>query len=52
MPTINQYFTSADKKIYFDLRYRKDYTNEIKKIDGNDLLIIIMLKAAATTTTK
>ena len=49
MPTIKQYFTTADKKIFIDLRCRKDYTNEIKKLnrDDSDLSITITLKNAA-----
>ena len=49
MPTINQYFTSADEKIFIDFRRGKGYTNEIEKInrDDSDLLITITLKTAA-----
>ena len=49
MPTINQYFTSADEKIFIDFRRGKGYTNEIEKTnrDDSDLLITITLKAAA-----
>ena len=49
MPTINQYFTNVDKKIFIDLRRRKGYTNKIEKInrDDSDPLITITLKATA-----
>ena len=49
MPTINQYFTNVDKKIFIDLRRRKGYTNKIEKIntDNSDPLITITLKATA-----
>ena len=49
MSTINQYFTSADEKIFIDFRRGKGYTNEIEKINkvDSDLLITITLKAAA-----
>ena len=49
MPTINQYFTNVDKKIFIDLRCRKGYTNKIEKIntDNTDPLITITLKATA-----
>ena len=50
MPTINQYFTNVDKKIFIDLRHRKGYSNKIEKIkrDDSDPLITITLKDAAT----
>ena len=49
MPTINEYFTNVDKKIFIDLRRRKGYTNKIEKIntDNSDPLITITLKATA-----
>ena len=41
---------SANEKIFMDLRCRKGYTNEIKKLnrDDSDLTITINLKAATT----
>ena len=47
LPTQNKYFTSADKKIFIDLRRRKGYTNKTKKLNS-DLTITIQLKTAAT----
>ena len=49
MPIMNQYFTSADEKIFTNLRRGKGYTNETEKIntDDSDMSIKITLKAAA-----
>ena len=49
MPIMNQYFTSADEKIFTNLRHGKGYTNETEKIntDDSDMSIKITLKAAA-----
>ena len=48
LPTISEYFTSVDEKIFIGLRRRKRYTNEIEKLnrDDSDLTITIKLKAA------
>ena len=48
-PTRSKYFTSADEKIFINLRRGKGYTNEIKKLnrDDRDLTITIHLKAPA-----
>ena len=50
LPTISEYFTSGNKKIFIDLRRRKGYINEIEKLnrDDSDLTITIKLKAAGT----
>ena len=50
IPTQSKYFTSADKKVFIDLRRGKGYTNKIKKLnrDDDDLTITIQLKTAAT----
>ena len=47
--TLSEYFTSADEKIFIDLRRGKGYTNEIEKLNWDDiyLTITIKLKAAA-----
>ena len=49
LPTQSKYFTSADKKIFIDLRRRKGYTNKIKKLnrDDSDLKITIQIKTVA-----
>ena len=46
-PTLSEYFTSADEKIFIDLRRGKGYTNEIEKLDrdDSDLKITVQLKA-------
>ena len=47
--TLSEYFTFADEKIFIDLRCGKGYTNEIEKLNRDDiyLTITIKLKAAA-----
>ena len=47
--TLSKYFTSADEKIFIDLRRRKGWTNETEKLnrDDSNLTITIKLKAAA-----
>ena len=49
LPTQSQYFTSAHKKFFINLRCEKSYTNEIEKLnrDDSNLLVTIMLKNAA-----
>ena len=49
LPTRSKYFTSADKKIFIELRRRKGYTNEIEKLnkDDSDFTITIQLKVPA-----
>ena len=49
LPTLSEYFTSGDEKIFIDLRRGKGYTNEIEKLnrDDSDLKITIKLKPAA-----
>ena len=49
LPTMSECFTSADEKLFVDLRREKGYTNEIKKLnrDNSDLSVTIMLKNAA-----
>ena len=49
LPTQSEYFTSADKEIFINLRRRKGYTNEIEKLnrDDSDLTITIQLKVPA-----
>ena len=49
MPTLKQYFATADETYFIDLRRRKGYTNEIEKLnrDDSDLSITITLKNAA-----
>ena len=50
LPTMSQYFTNTDEKIFIDLRHGKSYTNELEKIirDYSDLSITITLKAGTT----
>ena len=50
LPTLSEYFTSADKKIFINLRRRKGYMNEIEKLnrDDSNLTITIKLKVEAT----
>ena len=45
---MSECFTSADEKLFVDLRREKGYTNEIKKLnrDNSDLSVTIMLKNA------
>ena len=49
LPTQSEYFTSADKEIFINLRRRKGSTNEIEKLnrDDSDLTITIQLKVPA-----
>lgn len=49
LPTQSEYFTSADEKIFIDLRRGKGYTNEIKELNRDDsgLSVTITLKNAA-----
>ena len=51
LPTISQYFTNTDEKIFIDVRRGKGYTNELEKINRgeSDLSITITLKRATTT---
>ena len=46
IPTIKQYFTTANEKFFIDLRRRRGYNNEIEKLntDDSDLSITIPLK--------
>ena len=46
---MSEYFTSADEKIFVDLRRGKRCTNEIKKLnkDNSNLLVTITLKNGA-----
>ena len=48
--TQSKYFTSANEKIFINLRRGKGYTNEIEKLnrDDSDLTITVQLKTAAT----
>ena len=50
LPTMSQYFTNTDEKVFIDLRHGKGYTNELEKInrDYSDLSITITLKAGTT----
>ena len=36
LPKLNDYFTTAEEKIFIDFRRRKAYTNEIEKRNRND----------------
>ena len=36
LPKLNDYFTTAQEKIFIDFRRRKAYTNEIEKRNRND----------------
>ena len=49
LPTQNEYFMSADEKLFIDLWRGKRYTNEIEKLNGDDshLTITIQLKTPA-----
>ena len=49
LPTQSQYFTSAHKNFFIDLRCEKSYTNEIEKLNRHDsnLLVTITLKNVA-----
>ena len=46
---MSEYFASADKKIFIDLRCSKGYTNEIEKLnrDDSDLSVTTTLKNGA-----
>ena len=45
LPTMSQYLTNADEKIFFDVRRGKGYMNKLKKMnrDDSDLSITITL---------
>ena len=49
LPTMSEYFASADEKIFFDLKCRKGYANEIEKLnrDDSDLSVTVTLKIVA-----
>ena len=48
LPTLSQYFTNTDKKIFLGSRQGKGYANKLEKInrDDSDLPITITLKVA------
>ena len=50
LPSTNEYSTTADEKIFIDLRRGKVYTDELEKLhkDDSNLKITINLKAART----
>lgn len=50
LPTLNEYFKSADQQIFIDLRRGKGYTGELERInrDDNDLTVTVTLKSALT----
>ena len=50
LPSTNEYSTTADEKIFIDLRRGKVYTDELEKLhkDDSNLKITINLKVART----